>query len=166
MDPSLRRKVAPAVTLIVLGLGLYGMQFLSEGTRPVVVTLLGGLSLAGYFGSGSRFLLWVGGLLVGVGIGLFGGPKGLEYFTHSYLQLGLGIGFLLVYLCGLLYERKSHWLPLVPSIVFFLLGFQGWRRFRQFVFSREGWPILLVILGALMLFGTIGRHRRHKKQQA
>jgi len=143
--------------LIVLGLGLYGMQYLGASARPLVLVLLGALLIGGYFASRTYVLLVLGGILAGLGIGLFGEPR--WFVIHEFTEIGLAIGFLAVYLIRLLYERRSHWWPLVPAFVFFLLGIQAWRGFRRFVFSGRGWPILLVIVGVLVLLGVFGRRK-------
>lgn len=138
--------------LIVLGLGIYGIQYLGAGSRPLILTLLGVLALVGYFVTKTYFLLVVGGSLTGLGIGLFGEPR--WFVVHEFTEIGLAVGFLSIYVIRLLYERRSHWWPLIPSLVFFLLGFHAWHAFRTFVFSSRGWPILLVIVGGLIVLGA------------
>jgi hypothetical protein len=44
------------------------------------------------------------------------------------------------------------------GIILILLGFRAWRQFRLFLFS-EGWPLILVFVGVLILLGTLGRRR-------
>ena len=134
------------------------MQYLSSVNRPIVLALIGGLFVTVYFFTRSYFALVLGGIVGGLGIGLFGEPR--WSVVHEFTEIGLGIGFLTIYVLRLVYERRSHWWPLVPALIFFLLGFQAWREFRVFVFSSRGWPILLVIVGALVLLGTLGRGKK------
>jgi hypothetical protein len=47
-----------------------------------------------------------------------------------------------------------------------LLGFHAWRSFRLFVFSEKGWPLILVIIGGLMLLGTLGRKRKKERSDS
>lgn len=158
MEPATRSKIATGLMLIVLGLGLYGLQYLGAVGRPLVLITIGGLFFAAYFATRSRLLLIHGGVLAGLGVGIIGGSRWLVW--GEFTLIGLAGGFLLIWLLPVLYERRSHWWPLVPSLVLFLLGFHAWRRFRQFVFSARGWPILIVIIGALILLGALGRGRR------
>ena len=155
MHSTTKKRLGTGLMLIVLGLGLYAMQYLGESARPLILALLGGLFLIGYFLTKAYALLVLGGILGGLGIGLFGEPR--WFVLHEFTEIGLGIGFLVIYLARLIYERRSHWWPLVPALVFFLLGFQSWRGFRQFVFSSRGWPILIAIVGALIMLGAFGR---------
>lgn len=161
MESATKSRVASGVTLILLGLGLYGMQYFDDLGESVTLTLLGGLCIAAYLYSRAYPILVVGGIVLGLGIGSFGERTLL--FVGEFTQIGLGVGFVLIYLIALLYERRSSWWPLVPGVVFLLLGFRAWRRFRLFLFS-EGWPLILVIVGALILLGAIGRGRRTKQR--
>lgn len=160
MNRATRSRIATGLMLIVLGLGLYGMQYLDVAAQPLILALVGGLSVAAYFATRAYLLLVLGGIVGGWGIGMFGEPRWLV--LHEFTEIGLGIGFLLIYLIRIAYERRSHWWPLVPALVFFLLGFQAWRKFRLLVFSSKGWPILLAILGALIVLGALGRGKRRK----
>jgi hypothetical protein len=146
------------LSLIVVGLALYGLQFLDASFRPLAAVVVGGLLVAGYFASRSYVSLVLGCVLAGLGIGLFGEPR--WFVLHEFTEIGLGIGFALIYGIRLAYERRSHWWPLIPALVFFLLGFQRWQGFRRFLFSSRGWPILIVIVGALILLGALGRGKK------
>jgi hypothetical protein len=161
MEAAAKSRVASGLTLILLGLGLYGMRYFDDLGESVALTLLGGLCIAAYLYSRVYLILIVGGIVLGLGIGSFGERTVL--FVGEFTEVGLGVGFVLVYLIALLYEGRSSWWPLIPGAVFLLLGFRAWRRFRLFLFS-EGWPLILVIIGALILLGAIGRGRRTKRQ--
>jgi hypothetical protein len=153
----MRSRLVTGVTMIALGLGLYGMQYLDDVGASITLTLLGGLCIAAYLYSGLHLLLVAGGIVIGLGIGSFGERS--FFVVGEFTKVGLGIGFILIYLIALAYKRRSHWWPLVPGVILILLGFHAWRRFRLFLFS-EGWPLILVIVGALILLGTIGRRRK------
>jgi len=153
-----KKALATGLMLIVLGVGLYGMQFLGEAARPLLLALIGVAFVAGYFVTRVYMLLVTGCVMGGLGLGMFGEPR--WFVLHEFTQIGLAIGFLLIYLIRLAYERRSHWWPLIPSLVLFLLGFQTWRKFRLFLFSPQGWPILIVIVGALIVLGALGKGRK------
>jgi hypothetical protein len=150
--------------LIVLGLGLYWMQYLEDTGESIVLTFMGGLGITAYLFTRFRFLLILGCIVLGLGIGSFGERHFL--FWDEFSRIGLGIGFVLIYLIALLYERRSHWWPLVPGGVLFLLGFHAWHRFWVFILSGRGWPLILVIVGGLMLLGTLSRTRKKKRSDS
>ncbi len=152
----MRGRIATGLTLIVLGLGLYGMRYLEPVGESVTLTLLGGLCIAAYLYTRFYLLLVIGGIVTGLGIGSFG--ERTFYFVGEFTELGLGIGFVLIWLITLVYQRRSHWWPLIPGAVLILLGFRAWGSFRRFLFS-EGWPLILVIIGVLILLGSIGRSK-------
>ncbi|MCP3981158.1 MAG: hypothetical protein GY716_17810 [bacterium] len=161
MEPKTKKTLAIGSTMIVLGLALYGLKYIEAPTRPLVLILTGALFIGAYFATKSQFSLVLGGILAGLGLGLFGEPRWMV--LHEFTEIGLGVGFLLIYAIPLIHERRSHWWPLVPALVLFLLGFQRWGDFRRFIFSSRGWPILLVIVGALVLLGALGRSSSKKK---
>jgi hypothetical protein len=149
---------ATGVMLIALGLGLYWMQFLDSSGESILRILMGGLGIAAYLFTRFRPLLVLGCLLFGWGIGSFGERN--SFFYGEFSEVGLGIGFIMIYLIAFLYERRAHWWPLIPGGVLLLLGFRAWHNFRVFVLSEKGWPLILVIIGGLILLGTLGKGRR------
>lgn len=152
---QMKSNVFTGISLIVVGLALYGLQYLEADTRPLALTAVGGLLIASYFGSRSGLSLTLGCVLAGLGVGLFGEPR--WFILHEFTEISLAIGFLMIYVIRLIYEKRSHWWPLVPTLILLLLGFQKFRSFRQFIFSSKGWPILLVIIGGLIVLGALGR---------
>lgn len=152
-------RLATGLALIVLGLGLYGMRYLGDLGESVTLLTLGGVAIAAYLYTRTYLLLIGGGVLFGLGLGSFGERR--FPLVGEYTEIGLGIGFLLIYLVALIYRRRSHWWPLIPASVLLLLGFESWRRFRLFLFS-DGWPLILVIVGVFVLLGALagGRGRQ------
>jgi hypothetical protein len=160
MNKPTASRLAPAIMLIVLGLALYVMLLMGKDSRPTILLLLGGVSLAGYFASRSYHLLVWGCVLAGIGIGMFGSETNSLEPTQNSMQLGLGIGFLSIYFIRLIYERRSHWWPLIPGLILLLLGISALRQVRVFLFSQKGWPLILVVIGTLMLFGAFGKNKK------
>jgi hypothetical protein len=154
----MRSGVATGLMLIVLGLGLYWMQFLGETGESILLLLMGGLGIAAYLYTRCRFLLVLGCIVFGAGIGSFGERQ--FFFYGEFSKIGLGIGFILIYLIAFAYERRAHWWPLIPGGVLLLLGFQSWRRFWTFLLTEKGWPLILVIIGGLILLGTLTKGRK------
>jgi hypothetical protein len=146
------------LVLILAGMALYFIKPLRGVPSFVVMTSLGGLLLAGYFYTARFGLLVSGCLLAGLGIGLL--ETGELWHAGNFRWLVLGIAFVAIWALGLLRERKSRWWPLVPGAILILLGFRALREARQFLFSRDGWPILFVIVGLLIVVASLGSRRR------
>ena len=163
MEQNIKARLATGSLFIVLGLGLYGMQFMENMGESITLLLLGGLCIAGYLYTRSAFLLIAGCLVTGLGIGSFG--ERTWSVVGEFSKLGLGIGFILIYVISLLWEKRAHWWPLIPGIILLLLGFNAWRRFYSFLFSR-GWPLILVGIGVLILLGSFGWGRKSKGKPA
>ena len=73
-------------------------------------------------------------------------------------NLGLGLGFVAIFLIAFLYERKSHWWPLIPGTVLILLGLR--RMEEVFGWLLRNWPLILVIIGVLILLGALRPARK------
>ena len=157
MAASQRSRIFAGVLLIVLGLGLYGLQYLEPLGQSATLLVLGGVFIAAYLYTRSYGLLIPGGILLGLGIGSYGERH--FYIWGEFSKIGLGIGFILIYLIALLYERKSHWWPLIPGTILILLGLNRWNRVWTYLFS-DGWPLILVIVGVLILLGALGRRKK------
>jgi len=142
-------------------LTLYGMRYIGELGESLVLLLAGGLFVAGYLFTRAYLLLVVGCILFGLGVGSFG--ERYLYLWGEFSEIGLGAGFILIYLIGLAYERRAHWWPLIPGTILILLGLQKWGRVWRFLLS-DGWPLILVIIGVLVLLGTLGRRRSPSRE--
>ena len=118
--------------------------------------IIGALSLAAYLRTRNYVLAVIGCVVLGLGIGTFG--KDQFGISADMTQIGLGAGFVMLYLIPLIYERRSHWWPLIPGGVLLLLGFNAWREFREFM-TNQGWPLILVIIGVLIVLGSLGGRR-------
>ncbi len=161
MDPVIRSRIVTGAGLILLGLAIYGLQYFERIGEATILIGVGAVFLTGYFVSRGKLLLIGGALLVGLGVGSLG-ERTVSIFGEL-TNLSLGVAFCAIYVIALAYERKAHWWPLIPGIVLILLGIGRMRDVRQFLFSKAGWPILLVIVGVLVLLGALGRARRGKR---
>jgi hypothetical protein len=161
MDRTNRGRVITGFLLIALGLGLWGLNLSDDVGRRTVLLALGGLFIAGYLYSRAYLQLVAGGVLFGLGLGMLG--EQYRFFWGEYSRLGLGAGFILIFVIAFLYERRSHWWPLIPGTILILLGLGRWNRAWTYMFG-EGWPLLLVVGGVLVLLGALGRPRPKKKR--
>lgn len=149
-DPSQGRLVA-GVILIITGLALF---LLLRGTflrAEVILLVIGAVLFALYFIRRNPGLLVPGAILLGLGAGMTWQGAFLHFGDAA--QLGLGLGFVGIWLVRLLYEGKNEWWPLIPGGILVLAGlpwFQGWAGF-----LLRNWPLLLVVIGVLLLLGGL-----------
>jgi hypothetical protein len=119
---------------------------------------LGAGFLVWWIFSGNYGLLVPAGVLGGLGAGLMLGESG---FYGNAVALGLGAGFVAIYLLDLLRQRhRSSWWPLVPGAVLITAGLlqntRGWGRLGDL-----GWPLFLIVAGVVVVgVALAGRGRR------
>ena len=146
----------PGVILIVVGVTLFAIQLL-HFDADVIVLVIGLVFAIAYAGTRRYGLLVPAGILTGLGAGIL-----LEDFgvMGEPVVLGLGLGFLGIYGGDLLTSRArapGRWWPLIPGAILTVIagaestfGAEGARVIQQ------GWPILLIAVGAwLLLRGRI-----------
>ncbi len=151
-----RARLIPGLILIFLGIVFLLMQYFEFGPG-LFLTLLGFAFLIPYVLTRSYSLLIPGCVLVGIGIGLmFDRPP---LFTPVAVPLGLGLGFVAIYVVHLVMTRASHWWPLVPGSILVLVGIAEGIPQAQ-VFIEKGWPLILVLIGLLILAGQFWSTRR------
>ncbi len=144
--------------LVIGGLGLF---FLASQLEPDIgrfVTLFIGLALLAVFVLRREYgFLVPGSLLTGVGIGIALEPATSGDIETGVMMLSIAGGFLGIWVLGSIYRlRQNHWWPLIPGGILTLVGLVQISRT-----ETEGavhlWPILLVVLGALVLGRTLTR---------
>lgn len=146
----------PGVILIVVGVTLFAIQLLHLDA-DVIVLVIGLVFAIAYAGTRRYGLLVPAGILTGLGAGIL-----LEDFgvMGEPVVLGLGLGFLAIYGGDLLTSgarAPGRWWPLIPGAILTVIagaestfGAEGARVIQQ------GWPILLIAVGAwLLLRGRI-----------
>ena len=147
------RRVTAGLTLIVLGLGLYLFQRLDGLGDSAVFVIIGAAFLAAYLYNRVYGYLVPAGILLGMGAGSI--AEQLEVPIGDPTLLGLGAGFLLIYIVSLAYERRNQWWPLIPGAALIFSGLpHGWG---VFGYLLEHWPLILVVVGALILVGAFAR---------
>lgn len=142
--------------LIGIGLLLFILQFVTGPTFPVLFLLGGAAFVVVYFNRKAYGLLVPGCILIGIGIGRLGEQSSIP--LHDVNLVGLGVGFLGIYVIDKLYRGQTPWWPLVPGLILVMHGgFSGHVEFGKLV--SKGWPLILVILGILFLSGKLGSKR-------
>ncbi len=163
MEDRNRRALVIGLILIVLGVGLLAMQLMQPGFgQPLILFLIGAAFLVGYFIRRSYGLLIPGCILVGLALG----SLGVQIFGQfgDLTVIGLGIGFVAIYVIDLLYRRVTHWWPLIPGGILIVVGLaQALEENPNFaVLWEKGWPLILVLVGLLLLAGAFGLFGRKK----
>lgn len=148
-------RVVSGVALIALGLLLYWLERHQDIGQSVIFFAIGSIFLASYLYSKNYGLLIPGSLMLGLGVGTI--LESADYVSQPW-QVGLGLGFVGIWLIALLYERKSHWWPLIPAGVMLITAFSIGEQLISFLF-KGGWPLVLVAIGIIILLGSFGKSR-------
>lgn len=158
MARARKSNLAFGVILVVVGGVLLVTRFVPMETAPAWLLGLGvGLALIAIVNA-SYAALVAGMVLLGLGAGMVLGDRGVaEIRAGTWLLLGLGAGFIGIYLLALILKLRSHWWPLVPGFILLALG--GARYVRHFTLLppevvmavRSWWPAALVLVGAWIL---------------
>jgi hypothetical protein len=151
-----RARMIPGLILIVLGIAFLLVQYFEFGPA-LFLTLLGLVFLIPYALTRNYGLLIPGCILTGIGIGLvFDRPP-----LHSAIAvpIGLGLGFIAIFVIQLLVARHSHWWPLIPGGILVLVGVaEGIPQAQMLI--EKGWPLILVLIGLLILAGQFWQTRQ------
>ncbi len=147
---SQRARLIPGLVLIALGLAFLLMQYFEFGPG-LILLLLGLVFLVGYALSRGYGLLIPGCILAGLGVGLLFGRAPLR--EDVTVLLGLGVGFIAIFVVQLIVNGRSHWWPLVPGGLLVLAGVAESIPQAQLLVER-GWPVLLILVGLFILAGS------------
>ncbi len=147
--PINRARLIPGLILIVLGIMFLLMQYFEFGPGLFLV-LLGLVFLIPYILTRSYGMLIPGCILAGIGIGLIFDRPPLG--TTVAVPIGLGLGFLAIFVVQLIMTRSSHWWSLIPGSILVLVGIAEGVPQAQ-VLIEKGWPLVLVLIGLLILAG-------------
>lgn len=145
-----KQKMNAGLILIAVGLGLYLLER-TQGLGPEVVLLvIGGIFLISYFIQKKFGLLIPACILLGLGVGSASRGTFLDYGNTTLI--GLGIGFIAVFVIARIHEGKSPWWPLIPGGVLLVVAFPQTERFVEYV--TDYWQLILVAIGILILIGA------------
>jgi hypothetical protein len=106
--------------------------------------------------------LVAGCVMIGLGAGMLLGDEAVAGLPkNAWSLLGLGLGFLGLYLVDLILRLRRHWWPLVPGVVLVAMGGARLVSRVQLVppaveaFVRLWWPVGLVAVGAWLLVRSL-----------
>jgi hypothetical protein len=155
-----RARLIPGLVLIVLGIAFLLAQYFEFGPALFLI-LLGLVFLVPYALTRSYGLLIPGCILAGVGLGLVFDRPPLG--TAIAVPLGLGLGFIAIFVLQLIVARQSHWWPLIPGGLLVLVGIAEGIPQAQVLFEK-GWPLILVLAGLLILTGQFWNTNRERRR--
>jgi hypothetical protein len=153
---SKKSRIAAGATLILVGLALFWIQSVENLGAAMTLFAIGALFVAGYLYGRNFGLLIPGCILLGLGSARV---LDTRWPALDQPQFGLGLGFLAIYAIALLYERRSHWWPLIPGVILILVGLSAREELLRYFFTR-GWPLILVAIGVVILIGGLARSGR------
>jgi hypothetical protein len=158
-------KVTPSVALIVLGVVFLVSRFITVQDWFWLLAI-GAIFLVAYWLTRGYSFLISGAVLVGLGTGLFL-AGGNEEKNWGFIPLGIGAGFLLVYILDILYSRASSWWPLIPGGLLVAIGLIGLSRlFTPIPYSVwDFWPLILVAIGGWILYEEVSGHDSATREQ-
>ena len=151
-------QVAAGLALVVLGAALLALERLDGSPDHLFLILVGGLFAAGYFYKRAFGLLIPGGILIGLGAGLaYDDLYPSSFVDGESVAFGLGVGFLLIYVVSLLYERVNRWWPLIPGGILVLASLPDWAWADRIL---EYWPVAVMAVGLFLLFRGVLRRQQ------
>lgn len=150
MSDRRSRRMSAGLILIAIGLGLYLIDRVEGIGEEAVLLIIGAAFLIAYFVRKNHGLLIPGCILLGLGVGKVGQGSFLAFGESS--MLGLGFGFIAIYVIARLNEGKSQWWPLIPGGMMLAMAFPGTHGFVEYLWSH--WQLLLVLIGVLILIGA------------
>lgn len=145
-----REPLVGGVILIIIGAVLLAVQYVPDFGR--FIPLIVGLGLLGLFAVRRDYgLLVAGGVVTGVGIGIWLASTLAGTLSGAAFMLSLGGGFLGVFVVSyLLNLAERHWWPLVPGLI--LTGIGGAIAIGGVALDLINlWPVVLIIIGLLLL---------------
>lgn len=150
MSDHKSRRMNAGLILIAIGLGLYAIDRVEGIGEEAVLLIIGAAFLIAYFVRKNYGLLIPGCILLGLGVGNVGRGSFLGFGEST--MLGLGMGFVAIYVIARLNEGKSHWWPLIPAGVMLVMAIPKTHHLFEYVWSH--WQLILVFIGALILVGA------------
>lgn len=144
-------QVVAGLVLIAAGLVFWLLRATEGFAQSAGFLVVGTAFLAAYFARRAYGLLIPGCILAGFGVGLLAGDH--HGMFDQPILLGLGGGFIAIWLVAKLYQGRSHWWPLIPGVILILVGLRNGERVLRAVI--DNWPLVLVAIGVIVLLGAL-----------
>ncbi len=106
--------------MILVGIFISGLRQLIGFHENSFMLLLGSLFIAAYFYKDSYGLLIPGCIIFG--LGLSSAQFGIVRNYSQFNTVGLGIGFIGIFVIDLINKGKTHWWPLIPGGILTIIG--------------------------------------------
>ena len=142
-----QRRIGAGLVLIVVGLSLYFQERYMHIGDEAVLLILGAAFLGGFFYKRQFGLLIPGCLLLGLGLGS-AGEAWVDPSADSIL-LGLGLGFVAIWILGFLVEKRRHFWPLIPGAALILTAIPQSDDLVSYLFVN--WQLILILIGVALL---------------
>lgn len=156
MEGQTRRRVVAGTVLVVIGAGLLVLQLLEGASQAGWLLFLGALFIAGHIYRQTYGFLVAGGILMGVGLGQLG-EETLD-IGSGVGSIGLGLGFIAIYVIDRLNREGAPWWPLIPGGILLVTGIADLGGPLADAMDYV-WPAALIIVGLALLFGMRGKSR-------
>ena len=160
-----KKDFTSGLILVVIGLIALLSQVvtfqLPESIELLIVPGLGALFLLWGILTRNAGLMIPGGILSGVGWGIFAiaGPLSMWQGDHEggVFLISLGLGFGLITLVTAVFAKETHWWALIPGGIIAFVGFSiifGGALFGIVAFAGKLWPVVLILLGISILWSA------------
>ncbi len=156
MSDVRKRRLTAGAILIAVGLAFFLIPRFDVFEIEYLLLGLGLVFLVSYFASRRYGLLVPGGVLTGLGVGELADDAVRSFGDGG--QLGLGLGFVSIYVIAYLFERRTHWWPLIPGAFLILSGLEMTEEAAEYVFNN--WPLMLVLIGVVLLIAGLRSGKR------
>jgi len=141
------------IVLVVLGVLLLATQFINGPDGVVKPLVIGAAFVIGYLYKREYGFLIPGCILLGLGLGRIAGDVWGIYESST---IGLGIGFLAIYVVDRLCRGNSPWWPLIPGLILVARGLSH-GDFSDML--SKNWPVGVIIVGVLLVISGFRRTR-------
>ncbi len=143
--------------LIAIGAALLLGQFVDDAGRFILLGV-GLVLLVLFFVSRNPGALIGGGIVTGLGVGVLLATELDGEAAGSAVLLGLGGGFIGVWLVGMLFrlQETKIW-PLIPGAILATIGVALLAGTEALETLEWLWPVLLIGLGVIVLIGALMR---------
>jgi len=146
---------------VALGIVLFALHLLEGPEEYTALLVIGSVFLAGYFYRRAYGLLIPGCILLGIGLGL--AADDLRLPLDDPEPVGIGVGFLLIFLIDTVVRGQSRWWPLIPGLILVIIGVGPDVPDPGRIVSI-GWPLALVIVGVILIVRA-GRGKDEKPRE-